>query len=355
MDELVSVLMCVYNTPIKYLEEAINSILDQTYRNIEYIIVDDCSTDLDVINCIHEYREKYKRITVIRNIKNEGLTRSLNIGIQACNGEYIARMDADDISFPDRIQKQVNYMTNHPEVVLVGSDVEVFNEKTNEILHYSDEDVDYDYETYRVRSLIQHSGPPHPTFLFRSSFLKDNNILYREDILKGQDYGIMVDILKNGGIIKRLREPLLRYRIHDRQISSKSEYEQKIYQSKVSSEYIKSIFDELSEIESLSIAMLGCRFDLDEIIDELKGKDLLKKNCSDIYNNIESLREPNIYITALKKLLKLNTHKKTFDDKVLKKQLCSAWWKKVIRHNKKYHDLWGINMYTLLCYRYVVM
>ena len=113
----VSVLMSVYNGD-RYLREAIDSILNQTLDNFEFIIIDDGSTDASN-QIIKSYRDP--RLKMVKNKENIGLTKSLNIGIGLCCGEYIARMDADDISLPKRLEIQYKFMDDHPEVGICGT------------------------------------------------------------------------------------------------------------------------------------------------------------------------------------------------------------------------------------------
>ena len=101
---LVSVVMPNYNTEEEYLRSAIESILNQTYSNFEFIIIDDGSTN-DSVSIIESYDDE--RIVLIKNTENQGVTRSLNIALDHCKGDYIARMDSDDVSFPNRFEKQV--------------------------------------------------------------------------------------------------------------------------------------------------------------------------------------------------------------------------------------------------------
>ncbi len=115
----ISVLMSVYNSAA-FLEEAVDSILSQTFSDFEFIIVNDGSTD-ESGDILANLAEKDKRIQLIENEENIGLTRSLNKGLAQAKGEYIARMDADDISFPQRLEKQVAYLEKHAKVGLVGS------------------------------------------------------------------------------------------------------------------------------------------------------------------------------------------------------------------------------------------
>ncbi|MCP4351741.1 MAG: glycosyltransferase [Desulfobacterales bacterium] len=123
----VSIIMPVYNGEL-YLKEAIESILNQTLTDFEFIIIDDGSSDAtrDIIKSFHD-----KRILLLCNDKNIGLTRSLNIGLNSASGKYIARQDADDVSLPIRLQKQVSYLRAYPDVALLGTWAKCIDEKGN--------------------------------------------------------------------------------------------------------------------------------------------------------------------------------------------------------------------------------
>ena len=108
-DPLVSVVMANYNTPEEYLREAIESVLNQTYKNLEFIIVDDASTKND-IEIIRSYRDK--RIVLLQNERNRKTAFSANRGLAKARGAFIARMDSDDICAPYRIEKQVGFFRN---------------------------------------------------------------------------------------------------------------------------------------------------------------------------------------------------------------------------------------------------
>src|SRR6266498_4162605 len=116
---LVTVLMSVYNGE-RYLSEAIDSIINQTFADFEFVIINDGSTDSsrEIINA---YRDP--RIRLVDNSQNIGLPKSLNLGLALARGEYVARQDADDISHPTRFEKQVEYLDDHGEVVVLGTRV----------------------------------------------------------------------------------------------------------------------------------------------------------------------------------------------------------------------------------------
>jgi len=121
----VTVLMSVYNGE-KYLREAIDSILNQTFTDFEFLIVNDGSTDRTA-EILRSYDDP--RIIIINNEKNIGLTKSLNIGLRMAKGEYIARMDADDVSMPERLQKQIELLNQKKNTGLVGTYYTIINEK----------------------------------------------------------------------------------------------------------------------------------------------------------------------------------------------------------------------------------
>ena len=353
MEVLVSVLMCVYNTPADYLRESIESILNQSYRNTEFIIVDDGSDDSNTIDYLLRVSDENICIKTIQNDINLGLTRSLNIGLSHCNGKYIARMDSDDVAKKDRIRKQVEYMEAHEEVALLGTGVINFGdgvERTYDPVINNESD---DFETYKVSSLLRHSGPPHPTFMFRTSFLRTYGIKYREDILKAQDYGIMADILKANGQIRTLKEPLLMYRVHQGQITQRSEIEQKAYQCRVSYDFIIEKFPCLSEPECACISLLGCEHSVNEVIDAVNKSGALGKTCHYIKKNLKYLEKPDIYVGAIKKILKYNKDSKEYNEKKLEAELRYRWWKKALRTSKEKRRPWGAFPYTMMSHRFV--
>ena len=120
----ITVLMSVYNGE-RYLKEAIESILNQTYKDFEFVIYDDCSTD-NTPEIIESYSDS--RIVYRRNSVNQGLTRNLADGVSRSAADYIARMDADDIAYPERLERQLEWMEHHPEVTVLGSPVSFFKD-----------------------------------------------------------------------------------------------------------------------------------------------------------------------------------------------------------------------------------
>lgn len=209
----ISVIMPNYNTPIEMLERAVNSILEQTYRNFEFIIVDDCSTDesYDYLKTLDD-----SRIKLIRNDHNMGVTKTLNIAMTYANGEYIARMDSDDISLPNRLERQLAFMEVNPQVVVCGTYAREIGDK-NRIRHREIPS----QNIYQCGVLFGNIyGLIHPTAFFRGVVLKENNITYDENITTAQDYAMWAKCCRYGEVAN-IDEELFLYRIHENQISSK--------------------------------------------------------------------------------------------------------------------------------------
>ena len=162
----LSVLMTVYNGD-DFLHKSIDSILDQTYTNFEFIIVDDGSRDR-TWRILKEYEAKDQRIVLLRNGTNMGVPRSSNKGLGIARGQYVARMDADDISMPERLAVQVAFLDEHPEVGVVGSFVQLFDldETLGNVWHYPTRHALIKW------SLCFHSPLAHPSVVFRRAIVE---------------------------------------------------------------------------------------------------------------------------------------------------------------------------------------
>lgn len=211
---MVSVITSAYNCE-NYISEMIDSILAQTYSDWELILIDDASTD-QTWNKILKYTDS--RIRKIRNEKNEGLTKNLNKGIRMARGKYIIRIDADDIAFSRRIEKQVQYMENHSDVVLSGCWVKVFGDKSDVWRNNLDSD--------RLNiHLLFGAVIFHPTFIIRKSILDEKQLYYDEKLKYAQDYNLEYRISKYGRLAN-IPEVLMKYRVHNKQISTEKLVEQ---------------------------------------------------------------------------------------------------------------------------------
>lgn len=209
---LISVIMPVYNYEA-YLEEAIDSILNQTYSNFEFIIVDDASTD-DSSEIILKYQKQYPKKIKVMSLKknlNCGGDRCTNEGIKIARGKYLARMDADDIALPARLEKQVEFLENNPDIFLVGSnayvidrDGKIMGEKTEP---ESNEKIYNNYLTFHP--LI------HPSCMYRRRLNNKKNFQYEIIYKSNNDYLTFFKLICENYKFANIKEGLLLYRIHE--------------------------------------------------------------------------------------------------------------------------------------------
>jgi glycosyltransferase involved in cell wall biosynthesis len=193
---LVSVLMSTFNNQ-NTIGSAIESIINQTYQNIELLIMDDCSSD-ETYEIISNYSAKHKNIKIFQNNINVGLTRSLNILIEKANGEFIARQDADDISIRERIDNQVNYIISNKLDFCTSRALNMESGKAFQRFTY-----------YFPRKLIFKYKNPfiHGTLVIKKSVI-DNIGGYDEQFYYAQDYKLFHDLIKSGYKFKNLKKIL---------------------------------------------------------------------------------------------------------------------------------------------------
>jgi len=207
MNPRVSVVMSVYNGE-KYLREAIDSILAQTFTDFEFIIIDDGSTDRSP-QIIDEYADG--RIRFIRNDRNIGLTLSLNKGLKTAHGEYIARMDCDDVSLPERLAKQIAFMDANREVGACGTwalDID----HAGKVIGKRETLVGEQLDNFYWRTSLIHSSS-----MFR--FNPSGGPWYDPTAPVSQDYDLWLRI-RTERKLSNLAEHLLLYRVHDESITN---------------------------------------------------------------------------------------------------------------------------------------
>jgi len=204
---LITVVIAVYNTE-KYIREAVQSILDQTFTNFELIIIDDASTD-NTLEILQSFKDD--RIVLISNKTNQGIPKNANTALKLAKGEYIAKMDGDDISHPKRLERQLAYLNNNPEVVICGSWAQIF-----------------DADDVLIRTPVLHNEIKagllflnvmfNPAIMFRSSLYKHYGCCYNEDFPVLEDYTLWLDALDQVKFAN-VPEVLLKYRVHSSNIS----------------------------------------------------------------------------------------------------------------------------------------
>jgi glycosyltransferase involved in cell wall biosynthesis len=211
MNDLVSIILPVYNAD-GFLRQAIESIINQTYSNLEIIIINDGSTD-ESHKIISEYLSDERVIYI--NRENRGLVHSLNEGISISRGTFIARMDADDVSHPDRIYQQILFFEKNKDYALVGTRVVLIDEKDNKLGAC--------FRPTNYKRLLTYAlyGSPfaHPTVMFNTKVIDKNRIIYNRDQYPIEDLDLWLRIIKEYKC-GNLKERLLSYRICSTSISS---------------------------------------------------------------------------------------------------------------------------------------
>tara|TARA_R110002126_G_scaffold181187_2_gene329916 strand:- start:4353 stop:5177 length:825 start_codon:yes stop_codon:yes gene_type:complete len=211
----VSVIMAVYNADI-YLEESIKSILNQSFADFEFLIVDDCSKD-DSPNTLKAFSLIDSRIKVYTNKENLGLTKNLNKLIQISKGEYIARMDADDVSLPERFKEQVEYFESHSDIDIIGTFSRNISNSGVVIGHRK-----VPVTHSEILKLLPKLNPmSHPTVMFKASSIRQVGG-YDERYRTSQDFHLWFKAIGNGLKINNIPKVLFEYRMNDSYVSRKS-------------------------------------------------------------------------------------------------------------------------------------
>ncbi len=301
----VTVLMSVYNGE-KYLNEAVTSILEQTFTDFEFLIVDDASTD-----STPEILQKYKdpRINTIRNPENLGLTKSLNIGLKRAKGEYIARMDADDVSLDHRLETQVAFMDAHPEISICGSWMVTIGNHTGSVFSsplLNDE---------IITGFLFDNTIFHPTVVIRKNIVLNLNEFYDEQFKQAQDMEYWVRLSNSGVKFANIGEVLLKYRIHETNIGKTHIENQEKNAGMVKFLQLKRLGIELTEEEKITYNIL------------VKG----------VSSNIDSLENVS---QLMEKILKNNEKIKIYPDLVLSMELARRWWRVCLHSSSNGLSVW---------------
>lgn len=319
---LMSVLMPVYNCE-SYLAEAIESILSQTYRNFEFIIINDGSTDSSE-TIIRSYVDN--RIRYLSNEKNLGLISTLNQGILLSKGKYILRMDADDVSFSERFEKQLLFMETNPDIDISGT----WFLKSNRVKENTPPTT---FAACKL-NLINNSVLCHPSVIMRTQSIVKVALKFKKTALHAEDYQFWIDAVIAGLKISNLPETLLNYRVHPTQISSANDNIQRKTVNSVRLSYAKFIFGKLIEgneeiyinlvdetvkdymsylvVKSFTIRLLGINL-VEKKLNHKDLKLLFNKHLKNILSNILIEKKDEFYF-----LLKILFDKNFYIKKNLK-------------------------------------
>jgi len=240
---MISVLMSIYNEKIEWVKDSINSIISQTYSNFEFIIiVDNPNITTDILKYLNEIALIDKRIRLVFNNINIGLAKSMNIGLELANGEFIARMDADDISEQTRFQEELDYLCTHNVDMVSTNRINI--DETGRIISYGDTSTEDPNLVLPYTSLIV-----HPSVLVKTSIMRLLNG-YR-DFPQSQDYDLWLRMITSGYKIAIINKYLIRYRVRTNSLTNINRLEQFLineYQKKLYYERIRTGMDTFSEV-----------------------------------------------------------------------------------------------------------
>lgn len=217
----ISVVMPVYNEE-KYLAAAVDSILLQTFSDFILIAVDDCSTD-NSLAILHSYRDE--RIQIVENSQHKGISHALNQGLSHAEGDLIFRMDADDISLHQRLQRQVDFMRNHPQVFACGSDTDLIDETGKVIGHRDTKKGD---QPIKIALFLGETSLAHPLVVMQSEAMKAHQLQYSEKYPYAEDYELWCRC-SAFSMYENIPEVLLQYRHHDKSVSKACAIRQRLF------------------------------------------------------------------------------------------------------------------------------
>lgn len=233
----ISIVMPTYNAA-QYIHQSVQSILSQTFTDFELIIIDDGSED-DSIDIIKTFQDD--RIVLIEN--NHNFIESLNMGIGQAKGKYIARMDADDIMVPNRLEMQYYFMENNPDIDICGGWMETLNKRTT-IIKSPIEHKEICNSLLSVNCLF------HPTIMFRQDSLSGIYFfpnLYKYDYIYAEDYKLWTDLLKEGLRFANIPVVLVQYRIWENQNTSRYSSSMATISKQIQTEYLGYVAEKIVE------------------------------------------------------------------------------------------------------------
>lgn len=242
----ISVIMSFYNAR-RHLEKSVLSILNQTYRNFEFIIINDRSDD-ESLEIIKKYQRGDQRIKLINNDKNIGLTKSLNKGISLAKGKYIARQDSGDISLSERLEKQYEFLEINKDIFLCGTDISVIDEKENRLVD--------NVKIITKDNIIKRILPKKNCFVHTAIMFRNRDIFYREKFYYSQDYDLYLNLLSQNKKLVNLPNKLIKWRMTGSAISYTNREKQELFARKAKEFYkqrVKKGFDQYNNFNPAEI------------------------------------------------------------------------------------------------------
>lgn len=299
---IASVLMPVYNVE-KYIVEAVESVLSQTFTDFELILLDDCSPDgsADIIKTFSD-----ERIAYHRNDENLGLANNLNVGLDMARGKYVVRMDGDDISLPNRLQTQIEFLEANPDIDLCSCGMEMFGKDDKVWIR------ERNPEQVKITMLF-YSPILHASAVWRRESFEKYNLRYRQEAFPAEDYDLWARAVKYCKLVN-IPQVLYRYRIHGIQVTKT---------------------DDRAELRTREIRLSY----LKETLPSLSEKD--RENFVNYYLEQKDIDAKNVCIlkSIYKKVVSANKKDLFFDEKLLNSRLKKYYQNVVFSQIKKENTL----------------
>lgn len=278
----VTVLMPVYNGE-RYVQEAVSSVLNQSFSDFELLVIDDGSSDgtWAILSSIDD-----PRVRLVRNEGNMGLPATLNNGILLSKGELIARMDDDDVSFPNRLELQVDFMEAHPQVAACGCGVEVFYIKGEANKHY----FPTSYPTIKMESLFN-NPISHPGVIFRKNIIDGHSCRYDELALWVEDYDLFSRIIQRHTVVN-LPYFLLKYRVFGDSVTSRAESPEQV-------SYRKGAITKIQRANLFQIGFRPTQYQMDlhyllSLTTRMRTIDFAQYGVKDIKSYLYTIRQHSV-------------------------------------------------------------
>lgn len=293
----VTIIMPVYNGE-KYIKEAIDSIVNQTFKDWELLCIDDCSSDSSV-KIIQSYEDE--RIKLLCNNENRGIAFTRNIGLENAKTEYIALLDDDDIAMPYRLEKEVEYLDLHTDIHVVGGHQRQIDAQGNDLNKQWSVPLN---PNYLKAYLLFNNGVVNGSTMFRREFIEKNSIRYKDNMCGAEDYMFWVECSLHGKI-KNLDNVFLLWRVagQNETFNMIDNYKQKRFAAlkKIKKYAIKGNGFEISESELEIICRCFYEDGIVNNMDELKALFNALKNISEQAKKIEVINSKEVVTMCRKR------------------------------------------------------
>ena len=287
----LSVILTCYNSKKEYLDECILSLLNQTFKDFELLVIDDCST-VPIKDLIKDYLEKDARVKYFKTPKNGGAANSRNFGIKKATGEYLAIMDHDDVADLKKFEEQVSFLDKNPDIGVLGGAFKRFPNEKEFYLLTEDKDIN-------LSLLLNQNEFCHSCVMMRKSLLDANGITYNPDKVPVEDYALFLDLMGKTKF-HNLSDILIYYRSHETNISKLNVDKVVSFSAELRIQYLSKFF----KIKDDSFQNALMNLDLNQVTK--RDIDILEKKLPWLINEMkkQGYEEEKIICYLYKKYLK---------------------------------------------------